>query len=125
VKFEAAQKGCNNYIYGDGNVKDIICSFLLNSHGNSKALCTTDDEANSFYSNVRCAVLHDARTTEGWVIWRGNGPDPIETADELKVVNWVSLRDHLKKVVKELRKSVIECPERRKAFKRKFDALCD
>jgi hypothetical protein len=51
-------------------------------------------EADDFYSNVRCALLHEARTKNGWIIW-GSGKAAIDCK---KRIIW---RDNFQNTIEE------------------------
>jgi hypothetical protein len=52
----------------------------------------TIDEAENFYVSVRCGLLHEAQTKNGWTIWAGTDQGPIVDAKQ-KIV----FRDKLQK----------------------------
>lgn len=81
--------------------------------------------ASEFYGAVRCGLLHEASTKEGWRIWgRSESGKEIICYDSRKVY-----RDDFENAIKEYMKSysneLVSDNERKKAFIRKFDWLCE
>lgn len=64
------------------NSKDLFIAFLATE----LPFCSVFDasSARSFYENVRCGLLHEARTKGGWTIWADAGTDPfVDTKDRV------------------------------------------
>ena len=79
--------------------------------------------AHDFYVSVRCGVLHEARTKNGWTILAKNKTGNIIDAGR-KIVYRDNFQSALLKFVKWYKR---ELPLRRdfqEAFLRKFDSLC-
>ena len=49
------------------NSRKLFVDFLFQTPPFDKLFSEAD--AGDFYSNVRCALLHEARTKDGWIIW--------------------------------------------------------
>jgi hypothetical protein len=72
---EATEQGVN-YVHRNADPAqyqysksgDLFVSFLLNRKPFNVAF-TTQAAAEDFYSGVRCGLLHEARTKNGWRIW--------------------------------------------------------
>ncbi|MDF8357293.1 hypothetical protein [Ensifer adhaerens] len=54
------------------NSGDLFCDFLQKTDPFDKLF--TMAQAQDFYANVRCALLHEARTKDGWIIWASGTP---------------------------------------------------
>ncbi|NKL74801.1 hypothetical protein GFM09_37475 [Rhizobium leguminosarum bv. viciae] len=78
------------------------------------------DLAQDFYSSVRCGLLHEARTKDGWTIWaRGEGIiDP-----DRKVVHRDNMQSAIETYVANYGKELLADAKLQAAFVRKFDAL--
>ncbi len=79
--------------------------------------------ANKFYKNVRCALLHEARTKGGWRILAGNSTDP-----PVDVKNKIVYRDNLQLAFDEFvewyGEKLTKCEKHQRAFLRKFKSIC-
>lgn len=77
-----------------------------------------------FYENVRCPLLHEARTKDGWRILAGSSSDP-----PIDVTNKKIYRDNLQlafdEFVKWYGEKLPECEKLQEAFIRKFCSLCN
>jgi hypothetical protein len=79
--------------------------------------------ASDFYSGVRCALLHEARTKDGWII-KAKGPAIAEVAGGSKLVYRNNFHDALLNFI-EWYGGVIQTDQAlQEAFLRKFDSLC-
>lgn len=77
-------------------------------------------ETDDFYSNVRCALLHEARTKNGWIIWSGG----TAAIDCRRRIIWRNnfqntIEDYIKAYGVELTRDVLL----QEAFLRKFNDL--
>jgi len=79
--------------------------------------------AKDFYENIRCAVLHEARTKAGWRIW-ADGPKGIIVDTAQRKLYRNNFHDALLTFIKWYRGRVISDPLIQAAFLRKFDRLC-
>jgi hypothetical protein len=103
---------------------DIFTSFLTDAEP-FKSSFNNDDSAIDFYKNVRCALLHEACTKDGWLIKaQKTMTDSIAAVDVSKKIVW---RNNLNDVIKEYLVSYgIELRtdhQLQAAFIRKFDHL--
>ncbi|MBN2087705.1 hypothetical protein JW758_05130 [Candidatus Peregrinibacteria bacterium] len=83
--------------------------------------------ANDFYKNIRCGLLHEARTNSNWTIWgnSGNGTLIKRTANET-IIYRDDFYDALLKFINVHYKSdLLSSNDRKEAFIRKFDNLCE
>jgi hypothetical protein len=80
--------------------------------------------AHDFYEGVRCGLLHEARTKNGWVIRAKHGGRIIEVTGSQKVV----YRDDFQKAILDFvawyKTALTSDPVIQGAFIRKFDSLC-
>jgi hypothetical protein len=78
--------------------------------------------ANAFYTEVRCAVLHEARTKGKWVIMAKN-PSLIVDSNE-RILYRDNFQEAIIQFTSDYRSKVPHDVELQKAFIRKFDHLC-
>ncbi len=79
-----------------------------------------ENSAADFYSSVRCALLHEARTKNGWRIWRTGAP-AVDTAR--KIVFCDTLQEAIQAYVGEYGRALLQDAPLQSAFIRKFDDL--
>ena len=85
-----------------------------------------NSQAESFYSNVRCGLLHEARTNDKWTIW---GSSLNSTLVETTPTEIIIYRDNFYNALLDFinnhyKTELLESDDRKKAFLRKFDRLC-
>ena len=79
--------------------------------------------AGDFYSGVRCALLHEARTKDGWIV-KAKGPAIAEVAAGRKLVYRNNFHDALLSFIQWYRGALPTHQALQEAFLRKFDSLC-
>ena len=82
------------------------------------------DIAHDFYEGVRCGLLHEARTKNGWVIWAQHGGRIIEINGDQKAVYRDDFQDALLKFIEWYKTALTSDRAIQEAFVRKFDSLC-
>lgn len=110
-----------DYEYGNGR-SGFICSDFLSTREPFQATFSLD-LAKDFYAGVRCAVLHEARTRDGWLIQR-SGEATVRLHGSHKVLFRDNLQKDILDYVELYRNELLASPERQAAFKRKFDSIC-
>jgi hypothetical protein len=80
--------------------------------------------AQDFYIGVRCGLLHEARTKNGWRILAKSPDGTIADAAE-RIVYRDNFQDALLAYVKSYGERLSQKPELQQAFIRKFDNLCE
>jgi hypothetical protein len=80
-------------------------------------------EAHDFYVSVRCGVLHEARTKNGWTILAKSKSGQIIDAN-LKVVYRDDFQSALEAFVRWYKQELSANCDFQEAFIRKFDGLC-
>jgi hypothetical protein len=83
--------------------------------------------AEDFYKNIRCGLLHEARTNGNWTIWgnSGNGTLIKKTSTET-VIYRDDFYDALLEFINDHYKTdLLSSTDRKNAFVRKFDKLCE
>jgi hypothetical protein len=79
--------------------------------------------AADFYSGVRCGLLHEARTKDGWIV-KAKGPAIVETTNGRKIVYRNNFQDALMSFIEWYRRALPADAALQEAFIRKFDSLC-
>ncbi|RWH82633.1 MAG: hypothetical protein EOQ86_05015 [Mesorhizobium sp.] len=80
----------------------------------------SEADAKDFYSNVRCALLHEARTKGGWIIWV-NGAAPVDC--KKKIVYRDSLQAVIEGYINDYGMALTADVPLQEAFLRKFNDL--
>lgn len=87
------------------------------------SLTFSDTTARDFYAGVRCGLLHEARTKNGWKVWAGTSIGQI--ADPAKrIVYRDGFQAGLLSYIKEYGTALQADAALQSAFIRKFDDLC-
>jgi hypothetical protein len=79
--------------------------------------------AREFYENVRCGLLHEARTKGGWTIW-AKGPVGTLVSAANKVVYRDNFHSGLLEFIEWYKSALVADVSLQEAFLRKFDSLC-
>jgi hypothetical protein len=103
--------------------KDVFMSFLLNRTP-FKNDFKDEDTARDFYEGVRCGLLHEARTKNGWRIWAKHGGSRTIDARQ-KIVYRDNFQMGLQTFVKWYKGELPLNGALQEAFTRKFDSLCE
>jgi hypothetical protein len=115
------EKPRNNNEYGNGKSKTLFVSFLT-SREPFKNIFNLD-LAEDFYKNVRCALLHEAMTRDGWRI-RVDTDVLVAHKENGKVLNRFYFLENLKDFIKSYRAEVLTDKKRKNAFIRKMNCIC-
>jgi len=102
--------------------KAIFINFLserepFNKHFNK-------DSAKDFYENIRCGLLHEAQTKNGWRI-HACSPNKKIISEKEKIVYRNNLQDAFAKFLDLYKKELLQNEGYQAAFIRKFDSLCN
>ncbi len=101
---------------------DMFESFLVNrAPFNAEFNATT---AHDFYEGVRCGLLHEARTKNGWVIWAKHGGRIIDVTGASKILYRDDFQTALLDFIAAFKVMLTSDPLIQAAFIRKFDSLC-
>ncbi|MEH0292485.1 hypothetical protein V6R98_09780 [Agrobacterium sp. CCNWLW71] len=82
----------------------------------------TKAKAKIFYRDIRCGLVHEAQTKDGWVVKGGTSRYPLVDFDR-KVVNRDAMGDAIDDYLANYRRSLKADPVLQDAFVRKFDNL--
>ena len=100
---------------------DIFVSFLVNRQPFKNDF--TEDIARDFYESVRCGLLHEARTKNGWTILAKNTGNTLIDANR-KIVYRNNFQEGLLAFVSWYKTALPFDRSLQEAFIRKFDSLC-
>jgi hypothetical protein len=107
--------------YEYSSSSDIFVSFLLNRTPFNNDF--TKGIARDFYEGVRCGLLHEARTKNGWTIWaKASGRGTIDGIQ--KIVYRNNFQAGLLSFVEWYKGALTSDIDFQRAFIRKFDSLC-
>jgi hypothetical protein len=83
------------------------------------------DLVDSFYRNVRCGLVHEARTKGGWTVSsKGSGGRLISQSGSTITLFRNELLPGLQRYLDDYRQRLMSDPNTQEAFIRKFDHLC-
>lgn len=108
-----------DYCYGNSRL--LYTSFLAEQDPFARSF-TTPQRANEFYTDIRCGLVHEGQTKNGWRIWRGQASHPLVDFERRAIYRDVMQRQietYLDRYCRELPHST----ELQEAFVRKFDYL--
>jgi hypothetical protein len=100
---------------------DVFAAFLFKREPFSRTF--NAETAEDFYLDVRCGLVHEARTKGGWRIW-ADGPDDVVADIAAKKVFRNNFQAALLEYIKTFEAQLLASRELRDAFVRKFDSLC-
>jgi len=127
---ESTAKGTNYRYLRRGSVlgpfeysssKAVFVSFLTAHAPFSNAFDAASAE--DFYEGVRCGLLHEARTKNGWRIWAKHGGD-IVADPRNRIVYRDNFQEGLLTYIRNYGQRLLHDRELQAAFIRKFDSLC-
>jgi len=103
--------------------KSIFESFLNNREPFNQYF-SKDNLASNFYENVRCAILHEAATRNGWKI-RIDTNSLIEKQKASIVINRVIFVQEIENYISNYKDELMNSVELKQAYIRKFDSICE
>lgn len=113
----------DNTQYGNGKSQSLFVDFLSTKEPFKSTF--SGELATDFYKNVRCSILHEAMTRNGWVI-RTNTNRLVKREEgcKIKILNRRYFLKDLKIYVTKYKAEVLGNKERKDAFIRKMDCIC-
>ena len=85
----------------------------------------TEADAKEFYSSIRCGLLHEASTKNGWRVWASSHSGSEIICSKSKTVYRDDFESAIKKYINSYSNELASKKEIQEAFLRKFDALCE
>jgi hypothetical protein len=110
-----------NMEYGNGNSKKLFVNFLTTKEPFKSSF--NADLAEDFFKNVRCALLREAMTRNGWKI-RIDTDRLVTQKNEEKILNRFYFLEALKEYIRSYKAEVIGNKDRKNAFIRKMNCIC-
>jgi hypothetical protein len=104
------------------NSCDIFLSFLTNRRPFSSYFNRAIAE--DFYKNVRCGLLHEARTKDSWIIHAKSESYIILITSNEKIIYRDNFHKALEDYLNYYKDELLSSDKRKEAFIRKFDSLC-
>jgi hypothetical protein len=101
---------------------DIFVNFLSNRIPFSNHF--DKDLAFEFYKSIRCGLLHEAQTKNGWTIKARSSNGNLIDKEE-KIVFRDNFQEAFKEFINNYHKDLLVDNELQKAFIRKFDFICE
>jgi hypothetical protein len=108
------------YEYSDSG--DIFVQFLTERKPFSQSF--DKQSAMNFYINIRCGLLHEARTKGGWTVW-AKSPNNSLISQREKIVYRDNFQEALLTFVDWYKNALPGDSALQQAFIRKFDSLCE
>ena len=115
------EKPRTNTEYGNSKSQSFYVQFLSKREPFSNVF--DEQLAKDFYKNVRCALLHEAMTRNGWTI-RIDTDVLVEQKAGRKILNRYYFLEYLKEYILKYRANVLNSKERKNAFIRKMNCIC-
>ncbi|EIX9025407.1 hypothetical protein MLE08_001554 [Klebsiella aerogenes] len=123
INFKPKPQGA--YEYGNGCSRTLFTDFLKTKEPFINYFGGNDELANSFYTGVRCSLLHDASTCDGWVI-NITGCETVSVNNGKKILHRSLFMSDIRKYIGDYRNLLLQPgnQELKDAFIRKFDGIC-
>lgn len=111
--------------YEYGSSGQIFIDFLTNRNPFNEQF--DRQNADDFYKNIRCGLLHEARTIGNWTIWGNSGNIIlIEKTTTETIIYRDDFFEALQQFINNYYKvELLVSSDRKEAFIRKFDKLCE
>jgi hypothetical protein len=98
-------------------------SFLTNREPfNSKF--SENNLAKEFYENVRCAILHEAATRNGWIVRIDTDKLIVKQGGKI-VINRALFVQEIEAYIKRYKEELMQNTDLKHAYIRKFNSICD
>jgi hypothetical protein len=122
VRYRYLRKGMKLGPYDYSNSGDLFISFLCNRSPFKTNF--NQQVARDFYEGVRCGLLHEATTKNGWTIW-AEGPRGKVINASRKIVYRNNFQLALLEFIRNYEQALLSDKALQEAFIRKFDSLCE
>lgn len=110
--------------YGNGGSSAIFISFLTKR--TPFDIYFNRDLAKDFYEKVRCGLLHEARTKGKWIIGvKTSTKKIIENKEGMNVIFRDNFFEAIIMFIEQYKIDLLDSNDRKEAFIRKFDNLCE
>lgn len=122
TNYRYVPRGAALGVYEYNASQDIFVAFLRDQAPFSATF--NEESAKNFYIGVRCGLLHEARTKNGWCI-RAKGPVGMVADVASRIVYRDNFQEALLAYIKSYGEKLLCEPQLQDAFIRKFDSLCE
>ncbi|HUW75971.1 MAG TPA: hypothetical protein VMV70_04775 [Gallionella sp.] len=122
TNYRYVRRGAELEDYEYSASRDIFVAFLKDKAPFSATF--NENSAKDFYSDVRCGLLHEARTKNGWRIW-AKGPAGMVADVASRIVYRDNFQEALLAYIKSYGEKLPHEPQLQHAFIRKFNSLCE
>lgn len=119
-KYSRSKNDLGNYEYS--NSQDIFVNFLCKRTPFNRHF--SEDSAREFYGSIRCGLLHEAQTKNGWKIHAKSQNECVVEA-KTKVVYRDNFEQAIQEFINDYGSKLVKDKELQAAFVRKFDSLCE
>ncbi len=117
------KKGETLGVHEYASSKDIFVQFLCERQPFMSVFAQAPGLAEDFYASVRCGLVHEARTKNGWLIHAGTSA-PVLVDEPGRILYRDKFQAALLQFIAEYAQALPSDPALQEAFIRKFDALC-
>jgi hypothetical protein len=122
IKYRFRRSGETLGPYEYSSSRDVYVSFLCKRTPFAREF--NEALANDFYADIRCGLLHEARTKNGWRVWAKSSAGSI-----INPVERIVYRDNLQLALESFVDWYRQAPRAdhlvQEVFVRKFDDLCE
>lgn len=112
------EKDGTNYLYG--NSSGLFIDFLRKEVPFNQFFSKAT--ARSFYTKIRCGLVHEAQTKDGWRVWKGDESRPLIDHRQ-KVIYRARMSHYIDEYLETYGAELTASHELQDAFIRKFDYL--
>lgn len=122
LKYKVLRRGETLDEYEYSFSSDVFVSFLCNRPPFERHF---DHElATEFYRSIRCGLMHEAQTKNGWKVWAKSQDGELINRDK-KIVFRDNFHDAVLAFIADYQRHLPQDPALQAAFIRKFDSLCE
>lgn len=121
INYKYSSPDSDKYEYKDSS--EIFQNFLKNQPPFKSEF--TNELAKGFYKNVRCGLLHEARTKEDWIINAKSETKIVERQTDRIIVYRDNFYHALLEYAINYKYALLDSDEIKDAFIRKFNGICE
>jgi hypothetical protein len=122
TKYRHLRRGETLGPYEYSSSRDVFVGFLVKRDPFANEF--NDPVAREFYAAVRCGLVHEARTKDGWRVW-ARGPDGNVIDRDRRIVYRDNFQAALQAFITWYGAALVADRELQEGFIRKFDDLCE
>lgn len=122
IKYRHLRHGQTLEPYEYSSSREVFVDFLTNRQPFTKEF--DDQLAREFYAAIRCGLVHEARTKDGWRVW-ARGPEHSVIACDRRIVYRDNFQAALQEFIAWYGAALVTEWGLQEGFIRKFDDLCE